>query len=185
MLAPASGFYLPGVIPHDYKEGERVKVKVNRLDSVRTQLPYEYYSLPFCKPETINNAAENMGEVLRGDRIETSLYMVHMLEEESCKILCRREYDANEMKQFAEKIKDEYRVHWVVDNLPAAYRHNLYTSNPDAPPEERCNLWCAWFSSVTGLCGAGIPTSAGSFSDSSGATSHTTATKVRLMLSPG
>jgi len=130
-----SGFYLPGVIPHDYQEGEAVKVKVNRLDSVRTQLPYEYYSLPFCKPEKINNAAENMGEILRGDRIETSAYKVEMFKEDSCQILCRREYTSSEMEQFAEKVKDEYRVHMVVDNLPAAYRQNLYTADPDAPPE--------------------------------------------------
>jgi transmembrane 9 superfamily protein 2/4 len=78
-----------------------------------------------------------MGEVLRGDRIETSLYMVSMHKEESCKILCRKEYDAGEMAQFADKIKDEYRVHWIVDNLPAAYRHNLYNTDPSAPAQER------------------------------------------------
>ena len=51
-------------------------VKVNKLTSIKTQLPYSYYSLPFCKPDTIVDSAENLGEVLRGDRIENSPYTV-------------------------------------------------------------------------------------------------------------
>lgn len=53
-----------------------LSVKVNQLSSIKTQLPYSYYSLPFCRPETIVDSAENLGEVLRGDRIENSLYLV-------------------------------------------------------------------------------------------------------------
>ena len=44
------GFYLPGIKPHEYEFQEGVKIKVNKLDSVLTQLPYDYYQLPFCKP---------------------------------------------------------------------------------------------------------------------------------------
>jgi hypothetical protein len=53
-------------------------VKVNQLSSIKTQLPYSYYSLPLCKPDTIVDSAENLGEVLRGDRIENSLYVVSL-----------------------------------------------------------------------------------------------------------
>jgi transmembrane 9 superfamily member 2/4 len=51
-------------------------VKVNKLTSIKTQLPYSYYSLPYCKPDVIVDSAENLGEVLRGDRIENSPYVV-------------------------------------------------------------------------------------------------------------
>ena len=51
---------------------------MNKLSSIKTQLPYEYYSLPYCRPEKIVHSAENLGEVLRGDRIENSLYQVCM-----------------------------------------------------------------------------------------------------------
>jgi len=43
-------------------QAEAVGIKVNKLSSVKTQLPYEYYSLPFCKPAEIVNSAENLGE---------------------------------------------------------------------------------------------------------------------------
>ena len=85
-LCAATAFYLPGVAPKDFKQGEHVDIKVNKLTSTRTQLPYEYYALPFCQPEEITIAAHNLGELLRGDRIMNSQYELKMEVEESCKV---------------------------------------------------------------------------------------------------
>ena len=52
-LCPSACFYLPGVAPREYVYGERVELKVNKLTSTKTQLPYEYYALPFCQPEQV------------------------------------------------------------------------------------------------------------------------------------
>lgn len=60
-------------------QGAELKVKVNKLTSTKTQLPYSYYSLPYCPPDHIVDSAENLGEVLRGDRIENSPYVVSCL----------------------------------------------------------------------------------------------------------
>lgn len=57
-------------------QGDALMVKVNKLTSTKTQLPYSYYSLPYCRPEHIVDSAENLGEVLRGDRIENSPFVV-------------------------------------------------------------------------------------------------------------
>lgn len=43
------GFYLPGVAPATFEFCENVDVKVNKLTSVHTQLPLDYYSMPFCE----------------------------------------------------------------------------------------------------------------------------------------
>ena len=59
-------------------QGHPLLVKVNKLTSTKTQLPYSYYSLPYCQPEHIVDSAENLGEVLRGDRIENSPYVVSL-----------------------------------------------------------------------------------------------------------
>ena len=41
-----------------------------KLTSTKTVVPYEYYTVPFCKPEgEIKYNSENLGEVMRGDRI--------------------------------------------------------------------------------------------------------------------
>lgn len=60
-------------------QGDALQVKVNKLTSTKTQLPYSYYSLPYCRPAKIQDSAENLGEVLRGDRIENSLYVVSLI----------------------------------------------------------------------------------------------------------
>lgn len=65
-------------------QGDTEVLKVNKLTSIKTQLPYEYYSIPYCRPETIKSSAENLGEVLRGDRIENSPYEVHVLQALCC-----------------------------------------------------------------------------------------------------
>ncbi|KAA8535358.1 hypothetical protein F0562_030361 [Nyssa sinensis] len=111
-------FYLPGVAPQDFQKGDVLMVKVNKLTSTKTQLPYSYYSLPYCRPKTIVDSAENLGEVLRGDRIENSPYVFKMREAQMCNIVCRITLNAKTAKEFKEKIDDEYRVNMILDNLP-------------------------------------------------------------------
>ena len=118
-----AGFYLPGVAPTNYADGDMIDVKVVKLDSIKTQLPYDYYSLPFCRPSNIQEAAENLGEVLSGDHIENSLYKVFMDLPQSCQIVCRQQYTDDELAEFADKIEEEYRVNWLLDNLPAATKY--------------------------------------------------------------
>jgi hypothetical protein len=74
--APRDACPAPPAAPAPAPQKDLVLLKVNKLSSVKTQLPYEYYSLPYCRPEKIIPFAENLGEVLRGDRIENSLYQV-------------------------------------------------------------------------------------------------------------
>ncbi|GMP35877.1 hypothetical protein CsSME_00008173 [Camellia sinensis var. sinensis] len=114
----AHSFYLPGVAPEDFHKGDPLTVKVNKLTSIKTQLPYSFYSLPYCKPEKIVDSAENLGEVLRGDRIENSPYVFNMREPQMCNVVCRVTLNAKTAKEFKEKIDDEYRVNMILDNLP-------------------------------------------------------------------
>lgn len=116
-----AAFYLPGVAPQDFEEGETVTVKVNKLTSTKTQLPYEYYSLDYCTPAKIVDVAENLGEVLRGDRIENSPYQFEMNNDQLCKIVCKKvKFPPEALKNFKDKIDSEYRVNMILDNLPVA-----------------------------------------------------------------
>lgn len=45
-----TAFYLPGVAPRTFRYGDKVELKVNKLTSIHTQIPYDYYSLKFCRP---------------------------------------------------------------------------------------------------------------------------------------
>lgn len=68
LLHSSYGFYVPGVAPVEFKKGDPIEVRAVKMTSTLTQLPYEYYSLPFCKPKAdIQYKSENLGKlVLRG-----------------------------------------------------------------------------------------------------------------------
>ena len=92
---------------------------MNSLTSDKTALSFEYYSLPFCQPPVIVSSAENLGEVLRGDRIFNSLYQIQMRLDERCKVVCRvAGLTAEQTKAFHDAVADEYRVNMILDNLP-------------------------------------------------------------------
>lgn len=51
------------------------------MTSVRAPIPFRYHDLPVCSPdeENIEHTSENLGEVITGNRIESSLYKVRRL----------------------------------------------------------------------------------------------------------
>ncbi|MBA0604292.1 hypothetical protein Godav_016963 [Gossypium davidsonii] len=115
------GFYLPGSYPHKYVVGDPLSVKVNSLTSIDTEMPFSYYSLPFCKPkEGVKDSAENLGELLMGDRIENSPYKFKMYVNESEIFLCQsKKVSADDFKLLKKRIDEMYQVNLILDNLPA------------------------------------------------------------------
>merc|ERR1712176_1030805 len=122
----SDGFYLPGVIPQSFSIGQPVKLKVNKMTSVKTLLPVDYYRLPWCQPEggpKMDN--ENLGEFLAGDRIETSPYRLTMKKDMYCEQICvtnlgRTEERGISPNKVVRAIRKNYHNNWIVDNLPAA-----------------------------------------------------------------
>lgn len=115
------GFYLPGSYPHKYGVGDVLSVKVNSLTSIDTEIPFSYYSLPFCKPqEGVKDSAENLGELLMGDRIESSPYRFKMFTNETEIFVCKTSpLSADEFKLLKKRIDEMYQVNLILDNLPA------------------------------------------------------------------
>ncbi|XP_074635255.1 transmembrane 9 superfamily member 4-like isoform X1 [Acropora palmata] len=125
-ISPAVSFYLPGIAPIDYEKGDRLDVKAVKMTSIKTQLPFDYYAVPICKPENLQYKPENLGEVLRGDRIVNTLYDIKMAENKGCTILCAaKTLTAEESTKLTKLISDEYHVHMVIDNLPVATTFEL------------------------------------------------------------
>ncbi|MBA0703590.1 hypothetical protein Golax_015903, partial [Gossypium laxum] len=84
-------------------------------------MPFSYYSLPFCKPkEGVKDSAENLGELLMGDRIENSPYKFKMYVNESEIFLCQsKKVSADDFKLLKKRIDEMYQVNLILDNLPA------------------------------------------------------------------
>ncbi|KAG0579051.1 hypothetical protein M758_4G069600 [Ceratodon purpureus] len=131
MWAIVEGFYLPGSYLHPYQDGNELGVKVNSITSIETELPYSYYSLPFCRPKDgIKKVAENIGELLMGDEIENSPYKFRMREDKMNVKLCVTEpLTEKDVKHFSQRIDDFYQVNLMLDNLPVT----RYTKQRDSP----------------------------------------------------
>ena len=133
-LAISSAFYLPGVAPREWLEGEPVQIKVNSIKSTKTAIPYDFYSIMVCRPEGIGKSnkvkaeAENMGEILWGDSIKPSRYNVAMRRDVTCQKVCttkpkpdnveKKTGISKPMKKLKRRIDDEYRGNMILDNLP-------------------------------------------------------------------
>jgi transmembrane 9 superfamily protein 2/4 len=61
---------------------------VTKLTSTKTQIPYDYYSLPYCKPNAKGLQKENIGQVISGDRIENSVYQMAIKVPKACEVAC-------------------------------------------------------------------------------------------------
>lgn len=111
---------MPGMAPVEFKIGQSIDVKAVKMTSIHTQLPYEYYSLPFCVPKNgsagIHYKSENLGEVLRGDRIVNTPYEVRMADNIPCTLLCNTpetpiNWDSYQSQTVIDRIQHEYFVH--------------------------------------------------------------------------
>lgn len=102
------------------------------MTSVKRQLPYDYYSLPFCKPEDgkLRYKPENLGEILRGDRIVNTPYevgtcypdelsqcclKVSVKQPIGCKVVCGgnkpMQLNKDQSNLFVNMIKEDYTLH--------------------------------------------------------------------------
>lgn len=120
LLETCNGFYLPGSYMHTYSTGDEIYAKVNSLTSIETELPFSYYSLPYCQPlGGIKKSAENLGELLMGDQIDNSPYRFRMNVNESVYLCTTPPLNEHEVKLLKQRSRDLYQVNMNLDNLPA------------------------------------------------------------------
>lgn len=55
LLCVIYSFEVPGIQQREYIEGEELSVFINEMTSESTQIPYDYYDLEICKPESTEN----------------------------------------------------------------------------------------------------------------------------------
>ncbi|KAF2147337.1 uncharacterized protein K452DRAFT_348097 [Aplosporella prunicola CBS 121167] len=133
LLAPAlsDAFYLPGVLPTSYKEGDKVPLHVNHLTpansqedpQVRSVFSFDYYhqAFHFCQPSGgAEYISESLGSILFGDRIQTSPFELHMGKNETCKAVCKEQtYEGRDATFVNKRIMQNYNFNWLIDGLPA------------------------------------------------------------------
>ena len=121
LLISISCAYLPGIAMHTYAKNELMPVKVNSLTSESTFLPQSYDSFKSCPLNLTTSSQsyrENLGELLWGDKILNSNYIVRMGSEVKCRKICTATYTKSELKRLEDLIRENYQVNLILDNLP-------------------------------------------------------------------
>lgn len=132
LLKHASCFYLPGVSPSSYSQGDRLELNVNALtpsisqqdEQIHAVVGFDYYhpAFHFCQPEGgPQSRRESLGSIIFGDRIQSSPFDLHMGINETCKIACKGSaFDERSTRFVNRRIEEAYNVNFFVDGLPAA-----------------------------------------------------------------
>lgn len=133
LLTFTKAFYLPGLAPVNFcKANEesdsckpRVLLYVNRLNTEESVIPYEYSHFDFCLPnDEEKSPVENLGQVVFGERIRPSAYNVEFMKNQTCTLLCNKQYNKNDrnadtlLSKLRKGISLNYQHHWIVDNMP-------------------------------------------------------------------
>lgn len=135
----ASAFYLPGVAPKSYQQGDQIQLLVNHLTpslhhvsnnhgSTKSRTPiysYDYYypKFRFCRPAgEPTKQLESLGAIIFGDRIFDSPFDIKMLELKTCQVLCQSKYEKSDAAFVNRNIRAGYSYNWIIDGLPAAKR---------------------------------------------------------------
>lgn len=122
MIYRSNAFYVPDRSPIEYTKSQIIDVQAVRMTSSRTQVRYDYYSLPFCLPKdetplySMEHAQQLEGQILRGDLVVNTPYVIKMAENLRCKLLCNENdqpitWDLVESNKAIELIGNEYFVH--------------------------------------------------------------------------
>lgn len=154
----SSAFYLPGVAPTSYAEGDSVPLYVNALTAsasqkdgaLRSIVPYDYYHpmFQFCRPDPEpEDRPESLGSIIFGDRIKTSPFELKMGVNETCKAVCKPvKFDVGSAAFTNDKIFRDFDLNWLVDGLPAGqllevdktktqfYSQGFKLGNPETSP---------------------------------------------------
>ncbi|CAD8178519.1 unnamed protein product [Paramecium octaurelia] len=125
MICVISAFDLPGIQQKVYSEGEQIPVLINEMTSDSTQLPYDYYDLDICKPESTENQNQNIGSMILGTLTQQSKYQIFMNYELIDEIICAKNFTQTEQNNLKWFIDHDYRVNMQIDGLPIISRDYL------------------------------------------------------------
>eukprot|EP01136_Pigoraptor_vietnamica_P024185 Opistho-1_new@76964 len=106
--------------PGKYKDGDVVALFVNKVGPFyNPSETYDFYSLPgVCKPVDVKKVDESLGEVLTGDRMQSSLFVIKFNEDAKRKPLCSVSLSPDDIRRLKAAIEEYYYFEFVLDDIP-------------------------------------------------------------------
>eukprot|EP00181_Compsopogon_caeruleus_P000891 CAMPEP_0184678342 /NCGR_PEP_ID=MMETSP0312-20130426/1076_1 /TAXON_ID=31354 /ORGANISM="Compsopogon coeruleus, Strain SAG 36.94" /LENGTH=641 /DNA_ID=CAMNT_0027127011 /DNA_START=213 /DNA_END=2138 /DNA_ORIENTATION=- len=127
----AEGFYLPGIAPTDYETGVELEILANKLTSPKNQLPFDYYSMPYCKEdERVRSRPVNLGQLLVGERAKPTSFAIKMMIPQQCVFMCKKTLAGSRVTTVKKRIDDGYSVRLNMDNMPVVVKGRTKAGSP-------------------------------------------------------
>lgn len=119
----------PGVAAVNYADKEAVQIFTDVVNSKKTQIPFEFYDLPYCKASTdtelssrLSKQKNNLGSRLQGAEMKPAPFALRVKNSHGCKELCEVNMGEKKLKWMRKLIQRQYRVHLTFDQLPVLMR---------------------------------------------------------------
>ena len=104
-----------------YNKTEILRIAVKNLYSYKNQIPYDYSYLDLCPSANISRPKEGITELITGQRMSYSNYFVFMNQNETCNLVCIKNFTKEEKEKYEWLIKRKYSVTYYLDKLPSGY----------------------------------------------------------------
>ncbi|EGG15974.1 TM9 protein B [Cavenderia fasciculata] len=119
---------------HKYEHGDDIPFYVNNVGPYSNPTEtYEYYSLPFCKPEHIKHKKSKLGEILQGDSAVLSDYKLPFKTNFQSKVLCEMTLTKENIDTFKKAIREYYYAEMIYDDLPIFGHIGTFQDDPTSP----------------------------------------------------
>ncbi|CAA7053343.1 unnamed protein product [Microthlaspi erraticum] len=113
------GFGSGSVSSNSYNAGDHVPLFVNKVGPLHNPSEtYQYYDLPFCRPEPVIEKKETLGEVLNGDRLMSPLYKLKFREDKTDVVLCHKRLTSSQIARLRDTIAQDFYFQMYYDDLP-------------------------------------------------------------------
>ncbi|CAO2835334.1 unnamed protein product [Amaranthus hypochondriacus] len=105
---------------HKYEPDEHVVLWVNKVGPYNNpQETYNYFSLPFCRPQgKVSHRWGGLGEVLGGNELVDSGIEIKFKKNLDRVSICELEFDQSKATQFRDAIENSYWFELFIDGLP-------------------------------------------------------------------
>eukprot|EP01137_Pigoraptor_chileana_P014786 Opistho-2@69879 len=106
--------------PGKYQDNDGVQLFVNKVGPYyNPSETYDFYSLPgVCRPDKVKKVEESLGEVLTGDRMQSSLFAIKFKEDLDNAKLCDKTLSAGDLERLHSAIEEWYYFEFVLDDIP-------------------------------------------------------------------
>ncbi|KAL0234515.1 hypothetical protein PCE1_001551 [Barthelona sp. PCE] len=123
-------FWLPGTNMRAYIKADNssvhdLDVYATILDSDRTNLPYDFYDMPICKPDPFVSYNLSIGDLFFGFRRYDAPFRFSSLNNQTIKSFCNYTVSGTQYNFVRSSIIEGYRMNFLLDNL------DMFEPRPD------------------------------------------------------